>query len=68
MTKNQEDLKKCNFWQINGGAILQYIMRVDWGRTTPQSQNDTFTDKYPILILQGRYSMNKYWETKTWDL
>ena len=49
---------------MKGGVILQYSIRVDGGRTTPQTKNDIFIGKNPILTLQGHNTTNKYLETK----
>ena len=65
MTKYKEDVTKLNFRHIKGGVILQYNSRVDGGRSTPRTKNDTFIAKNPILILQGLYFIDKYVETTT---
>jgi len=52
---------------MKGGVILEYCSRVDGGRTTPQTKNDTFIGKNPILTLQGHNTTNKYLETKNWN-
>ena len=62
-----EDVIKCAFWHMKGGVILQYSIRLDGGTTIPQTKNDTFISKNPILTLQGHNTTNKYLETKNWD-
>ena len=52
---------------MKGGVILQYSIRLDGGTTIPQTKNDTFISKNPILTLQGHNTTNKYLENKTWD-
>ena len=53
------------FDTLERGVILQHNRRVDGGRTRPQSKNDTFIGKKPILTLQDLSSTIMYLETKT---